>query len=344
MAERLGNELKQKIKGVDKVIGAKSFEAFLCDLDKHVDQPDASAVDHQFSNAISTFIPIMRGCNNYCTYCIVPYVRGPEQSIPLQTIVDTTKSYIDKGVKEITLLGQNVNSYRDGTTDFPALLHALHKLKGLNRIRFTTSHPKDFSESLAKTIAELPKLCKHIHLPIQSGSDRILGLMNRNYTKKDYLDKIDFMRKYCPDADITTDAMVGFSSETDEEFNDTLSLFKTVQFTTAFMFMYSKRDNTKAATMPDDVELPVKKKRLKELIDCQTDITKQQYKAMVGKTVSVLCTEKQSGRDHMWMGQDNGFKRVLVACDRDLSGTILPVMVQRSTGMTLVASIAERVA
>jgi NAD-dependent dihydropyrimidine dehydrogenase PreA subunit len=195
------------------------------------------------------------------------------------------RSLVDKGAKEVTLLGQNVNSYRDGNTDFPALLRRIHAIEGLHRIRFTTSHPKDCSEELIRTVATLPKLCKHLHLPVQSGSTRVLRLMNRRYTREQYLRLIDLIRKYIPTADITTDVMVGFPTETDADFRETVSLFASVRFTAAFMFGYSRRDNTPAAQMGDDVLPQVKQKRLRELIDLQTKITKEHYAAREGKTI-----------------------------------------------------------
>jgi len=337
MAERLGDELKKNIPGIDRVIGARSFETFLCELDRHIDTSESGALGAAQKNPVSRFVPIMRGCDNYCTYCVVPYVRGPEISLSALSITDSIKAFIDKGAKEITLLGQNVNSYRDGSTDFVALLHNIHNIPGLERIRFTTSHPKDFSEALIKTVAELPKLCKHIHLPVQSGSDRILALMNRKYTRSNYLAQIDMIRKHIDNIDITTDAMVGFSSETDDDFAQTLSLFLDVKFTTAFMFIYSKRSNTAAASMPDDVPLAKKKQRLKTLIECQTRITKESYKSMIGSTVNVLFTDRQDHGEQLWIGQDYGCKRVLAACSTPLAGTILPVTITKSSGMTLVA-------
>ncbi len=337
MAQRMGAALSERIKGIDEVIGALSFEAFLHELDSHlgIGRKDVSA-EYRTGDGVSRFVPIMRGCNNRCAYCIVPHVRGPEISLPATVIDETVRSYIEKGAREITLLGQNVNSYRDNDMDFSALLRRLHEIAGLVRIRFTTSHPKDLSEDLVKTVAELPKLCRHIHLPVQSGSSRVLAAMNRNYTRDDYLRLIDMIRTHMPDADITTDAMVGFPSETARDLRDTLSLFKQVRFTTAFMFMYSRRDNTAAAAMDNEVGTQEKKQRLKELIDCQTAITKGLYQSMIGKTISVLFTMRQETGEMLWMGQDKGCKRALVACNESLAGTILPIRTIKSSGMTLI--------
>jgi tRNA-2-methylthio-N6-dimethylallyladenosine synthase len=340
MAQRLGKALITEIPGVDRVVGAKDIMTFVSDIDAVLNvSPPARTADAEAAQ-VSVFVPIMRGCNNFCSYCVVPYVRGEEQSIPAAKVENTVRELIDKGVKEITLLGQNVNSYSDGVCDFAELLGKMHCLAGLERIRFTTSHPKDCTLKLVRTMAGLPKVCNHIHLPVQSGSSRILGLMNRNYTREAYLERIEVIKQEVPGVDITTDAMVGFPSETEDDFQETLSLFESVRFTTAFMFAYSKRDGTAAAGMIDDVAVNKKKERLAALINVQTKITKEHYASMVGKELDVLFTERQRGRENLWMGQDNGCKRVLLACDDAIAGTILHVRVNRSSGMTL---ICERI-
>ena len=340
MAQRLGKALITEIPGVDRVVGAKDIMTFVSDIDAVLNvSPPARTADAEAAQ-VSVFVPIMRGCNNFCSYCVVPYVRGEEQSIPAAQLENTVRELIDKGVKEITLLGQNVNSYSDGVCDFAELLGKMHCLARLERIRFTTSHPKDCTLKLVRTMAGLPKVCNHIHLPVQSGSSRILGLMNRNYTREAYLERIEVIKQEVPGVDITTDAMVGFPSETEDDFQETLSLFESVRFTTAFMFAYSKRDGTAAAGMIDDVAVNKKKERLAALINVQTKITKEHYASMVGKELDVLFTERQRGRENLWMGQDNGCKRVLLACDDAIAGTILHVRVNRSSGMTL---ICERI-
>ncbi len=337
MAERMGDSLRSEIRGVDQVIGATRIEHLSHDLDRYLGEL-ASQSDTAVSAApgVSMFLPIMRGCDNYCAYCVVPYVRGREHSIAKSVLLDKARRMARQGVKEITLLGQNVNSYRDGDTDFAALLRLMHDVEGIVRIRFTTSHPKDCSEKLVRTVAELPKLCSHFHLPIQSGSSRILERMNRTYTCDDYLRRVDTIRSLVADVDITTDIMVGFPAETDDDFRQTLSLVDLVRFTSAFMFAYSERDGTAAASMDGQVPQQEKKRRLEELITLQTAITKECYASMVGRTVDVLFTERQKRRDRAWMGQDAGCKRVLVRCEESLAGTILPMKIARSTGMTLI--------
>ena len=341
MAQRLGDSLKKEIPAIDRVIGAKSIENIELTLQNYLGNRISSPFLNDSRNSISDFLPVMRGCNNYCAYCIVPYVRGKEHSIPAEKILEKARKKVRNGTKEIVLLGQNVNSYNDGSYDFSDLLTQMHKIEELKRIRFTTSHPKDIGEKLINTVAELPKICKHIHLPVQSGSTNILKSMNRRYSSKDYLNKIELIKKKILNVDITTDAMVGFPGETDLDFQQTLTLFQQVHFTSAFMFAYSKRTGTKAAEMPNQVPDTIMKERLNTLISIQIDITKKHYMKMVGGTVNVLFTQKQNQKNQAWMGQDYGCKRILLDCQDDLSGRILKVHVLKSTGMTL---ITERLA
>jgi tRNA-2-methylthio-N6-dimethylallyladenosine synthase len=341
MAERLGDRLKKDIPGITEVIGAKSLDRIDVLITSVVSKQNSDKLEVAEKKPVTDFVSIMRGCNNYCAYCIVPYVRGSEMSLPEEQIIASIKRKVECGVREITLLGQNVNSYRNGNIDFPDLLRRVADIQGLERIRFTTSHPKDCSEKLIKTVAEEPKCCNHFHLPVQAGADRILKLMNRRYTSTEYRERIAMIRSYLPEADITTDILVGFPSETDDEYKATLSLVRDVRYTTAFMFAYSVREGTAAAKMEDSVPHEVKQQRLRELIAIQTDITKEIYAAMVGKKVSLLVGERQQKRDRMWMAYDYGCKRALIACDTMQSGTILDAEVIRTSGMTL---ICERIA
>jgi tRNA-2-methylthio-N6-dimethylallyladenosine synthase len=229
MAERMGESLKAKIRGIDAVVGARELEDPEAVVLKYCGNGVVSG-DHAFVvSAVSEFVPVMRGCNNYCAYCIVPFVRGPEQSIPAADLISAIEQRVGRGVKEITLLGQNVNSYDDHGLDFSELLRRVAAIPGLDRVRFTTSHPKDCTEKLIMAMAETPKLCRHIHLPVQAGSNRILTLMNRRYTREHYLSLITLIRKHLPDADITTDLLVGFPSETEDDFVATLSLVEQVR-------------------------------------------------------------------------------------------------------------------
>jgi tRNA-2-methylthio-N6-dimethylallyladenosine synthase len=339
MAQRLGEALRKQIPGIDRMIGAKEIVSFVGEIDNALPgrlQTPGNLPGNSLSSPVSAFVPVMRGCDNFCSYCVVPYVRGEECSIPYAQVETVVCDLVDKGTKEVTLLGQNVNSYADGPMDFSDLLEKIQALPGISRVRFTTSHPKDCTDKLLRTVARRPKLCRHIHLPVQSGSTRVLDRMNRNYTRETYLRLIKAIRQILPDADITTDAMVGFPSESEEDFADTLSLFKEVRFTAAFMFAYSKRNGTGAADMDDNVSEAIKKERLSRLIALQTEITKNRYAAMVGKELEVLFVEQQRGGKKLWRGQDSGCKRTLLACNENIAGTILKVRAMRSSGMTLI--------
>ena len=244
---------------------------------------------------IGGFVSIMRGCNNFCHYCIVPYTRGRERSRDIESILTEVRDLRDKGYKEVTLLGQNVNSYRLEnlgsleSLDFPALLRKVAEEAPTMRIRFTTSHPKDMSDETLRVIAEMPNVCKHIHLPVQSGSDRILKLMNRKYTREWYLDRVAAIRRIIPDCGLSTDIFVGYHSETEEDHQLSLSLMREVGYDSAFMFKYSERPGTYASKhLPDDVPEEVKIRRLNELIQLQTEMSALQNKKDEGKEFDVL--------------------------------------------------------
>ncbi len=246
-------------------------------------------------NSLRGWLPIMYGCNNFCSYCIVPYVRGRERSRKPEDIIAEAKELIASGVKEITLLGQNVNSYgntEDFKTDFSDILRMINDLEGDFRISFMTSHPKDCTEKLIRTIAECKKVSRRIHLPFQSGSDRILKLMNRRYTAKKYLDLINLAKKTIPDVTFTSDIIVGFPGETEQDFEDTLNLVRQVEFLSLFTFIYSKRQGTPAATMDDPTTDAQKKERFSRLLKLQDDMAQRVNSKMVGKTVTVLCDGK----------------------------------------------------
>ena len=340
MAQRVGDLLKKEIRGIDCVIGTKDTEAF----EQVVAQRLVGDVDYTETASpiaiagVAELVPVMRGCDNYCSYCIVPYVRGHEQSVGAQQVYSQIRELVSRGVREVMLLGQNVNSYRDGSVDFPALLAGVNAIDGLERIRFFTSHPKDCTDELIAAVAGLSKICNHFHLPVQAGSDRILGLMNRKYTRAHYEGLIEKIKRAIPDIDITTDIMVGFPGETESEFEETMELVKQTRFTQVYMFAYSKRAGTSAASMTEALSPQEKRARLTELVKVQTQITMDHYNAMVGKTCSVLVTERQNNQEALWMSQDIGCKRVLIACDRDVTGTILDVQIARSTGMNLIAT------
>lgn len=264
-------------------------------------------------NRISGFISIMRGCNNFCSYCIVPYTRGRERSRDPQSIISELKDLAEKNFKEVTLLGQNVNSYcfekEDGTrVDFPALLALVAESAPDIRIRFTTSHPKDMSDDILETIAKYKNICNHIHLPVQSGSSRILKLMNRKYTREWYMERIDAIKRIIPECGLTTDVFCGFHSETEEDHQETLSLMKEVGFDASFMFKYSERPGTYASKhLKDDISEEIKVKRLEEIINLQNQLSLESNKKTIGKTYEVLVegVSKRSREDFYGRTEQN---------------------------------------
>jgi tRNA-2-methylthio-N6-dimethylallyladenosine synthase len=308
MAERVKDELMEKwhcdlVAGPDAYLslpdlvaqaelGHKAMNIELSTTETYRDVvPQRIGLGHK----IGGFVSIMRGCNNFCHYCIVPYTRGRERSRDLESILNEVRDLKERGYKEITLLGQNVNSYQltidDGqcTIGFPQLLRRVAEEAGEMRVRFTTSHPKDMSDETLRVIAEVPNVCKHIHLPVQSGSDRILKLMNRKYTREWYLDRVAAIRRIVPDCGLSTDIFVGYHSETEEDHQMSLQLMREVGYDSAFMFKYSERPGTYASKhLPDDVPEEVKIRRLNELIALQTEISAAQNKKDEGKVFEVL--------------------------------------------------------
>lgn len=247
----------------------------------------------------SAFINVMYGCNNFCSYCIVPFVRGRERSRATSDILDEARKLLDDGVQEITLLGQNVNSYQGGGSAFAELLYQLDRM-GVPRIRFMTSHPKDLSKELAGAYQSLPHLCKQLHLPVQAGSDRILGLMNRGYTRDRYLNLVEDLRAACPEIGLTSDLIVGFPGETAEEFEETLSLVERARFDAAFTFIYSPRPGTRAASMADSTPMEEKTLRIERLIEMQGAITAEVLSHQIG-TVQTVLVDGESTRNPGWI-------------------------------------------
>ena len=288
---------------------------------------------------IGGFVSIMRGCNNFCHYCIVPYTRGRERSRDLESILREVRDLRDRGFKEITLLGQNVNSY-NAEIGFPNLLRRVAEEAPQMRIRFTTSHPKDMSDETLRVIAEMPNVCKHIHLPVQSGSDRILKLMNRKYTREWYLDRVAAIRRIIPDCGLSTDIFVGYHSETEEDHQLSLSLMREVGYDSAFMFKYSERPGTYASKhLPDDVPEEEKIRRLNELIALQTEISAQQNKKDEGKEFDVLLEAfSKRSRDQL-MGRTEQNKAVVVNKGNHHIGETVRVRITGSTSATLLGEI-----
>ena len=287
-------------------------------------------------NRISGFVSIMRGCNNFCSYCIVPYTRGRERSRPYNSILNEVQDLYNRGYKEVTLLGQNVNSYNFEGLNFAGLLENLAQAIPGIRIRFTTSHPKDMSEETIIVISKYPNLCKHIHLPVQSGSSRILKLMNRKYTREWYLERIALIRKHIPDCGISTDMFTGFHSETEEDHQETLSLMREVGYDSAFMFKYSERKGTYASkNLPDDVPEEVKLRRLQEMIDLQLELSLQSNLKDVGKSFEVLVEGYSKRSKEQLFGRTSQNKVVLFDKGDAKVGDLVTVVIERATAATL---------
>lgn len=291
-------------------------------------------------NHVSGFVSIMRGCNNFCHYCIVPYTRGRERSRDIDSILNEVRDLAAKGYKEVTLLGQNVNSYsfeKEGTTiTFPQLLRKVAKTVPGMRVRFTTSHPKDMSDETLQVIAEVPNVCKHIHLPVQSGSSRILKLMNRKYTREWYLERVAAIRRIIPDCGLSTDIFSGFHSETEEDHQLSLSLMRECQYDSAFMFKYSERPGTYASKhLPDDVPEEVKIRRLNELIELQNQLSAESNAKDVGKTFKVLVEGVSKRSKDQLFGRTEQNKVVVFDRGSYHIGDFVKVTITESSSATL---------
>lgn len=287
---------------------------------------------------IKAFVTIMYGCNNFCTYCIVPYVRGRERSREPEDIENEIKDLVAKGYKEITLLGQNVNSYGktlEGDMNFAKLLRRINNIEGLERIKFMTSHPKDLSQELIDTIAECSKICEHIHLPVQSGSSSILKKMNRHYDREQYLDLVRRIKKAIPNVALTTDIIIGFPGETEEDFEDTLSLVKEVEYDSAFTFIYSKRKGTPADEMIEQIDDKVKHERFNRLVDAINEISLKRNKDYDGKTLDVLVEGPSKNDSEKLMGRTRTGKLVNFTGCKDSIGKIVNVKITEALSFSL---------
>lgn len=290
---------------------------------------------------VSGFISIMRGCNNFCSYCIVPYTRGRERSRPSESILNELEDLRKKGYKEVTLLGQNVNSYNDKGTTFANLLEMVAKAAPDMRIRFTTSHPKDMSDEIISVVASYPNICKHIHLPVQSGSNKVLHDMNRKYTREWYLDRIRAIREAIPDCGLSTDLFTGFYNETEDDFQQTLSLMKEVGFDSSFMFKYSERPGTLASRqMPDNVEEDVKIDRLNRMIALQNELSLESNKRDIGKTFEVLVENISKRSTSQLVGRTQQNKTCVFPRGSYRPGDFVEVKVIDATSATLICDLA----
>lgn len=344
VAQQEGGRLLQNIPYVDMVIGTQAIH-LLPRLIERVERDGERVCETSMDRGeeylktilpqknfpkVKSFVTIMQGCNHFCSFCIVPYVRGRERSRPSQEIIEEINHLVQRGVKEVCLLGQNVNSYgkgRDGEIGFPELLKRVNQIEGLERIRFTTSHPMDLSDELIQTYGRLEKLCEHIHLPFQSGSDKILKAMHRGYSRASYLEKIERLREVCPSIAITSDVIVGFPGEEEKDFEDTLTLIQKVQFDDLYSFKYSPRKGTRAETFDDEVNEEIKQRRLVLLQSLQKEITLRKNQAYVGRMEEVLVEgrSKQSPQDIMGRTRTN--KIVNFRGDSELVGKLVQVRI-----------------
>lgn len=344
MAQRLGESLKERVPHVDYVLGTdRQFELPDVLLEIEGTNQVMTAFGHENLDNIepiketpySGFVTITRGCDNYCTYCIVPYVRGKEVCHSSKYIVDSVKRMVDEGVQEVSLLGQNVNSYKHNDLDFPGLLGRVANETGLNRLRFMTSHPKDLSRRLVDVMSELPQLMGHIHLPLQSGSNRVLQKMGRIYTIEHYMRIIDYIRKKMPDTAITTDLIVGFPTETEAEFEETLTAVRNIRYDGAFMFRYSVRPGTVAARYNDDVSEDDKIRRLNKLIKIQQQISYEVNQREVGRIQMGLVEGFSRRSNEIMRARTEGNKTVLFSATDIKVGSIVAVKVSQADAFTL---------
>lgn len=359
MAERLKDKILEEEKHIDLIVGPDGYRS-IPDLIEEVESGQKAvnvilSAEETYadinpvrlgSNKVTAFISIMRGCQNFCSYCVVPYTRGKERSRNPQTIIEEASNLFNQGYREVTLLGQNVNSYRwedNGLPyEFPALLEDVAKVNPLLRVRFATSHPKDLSDELLEVMASYPNICRSIHLPVQSGSSRMLQMMHRDYTREWYLERIDAIKKYLPGCSITTDIIAGFCSETEEDHQFTLEMMNRVKYDYAYMFKYSERPNTYAADKyNDDVPEETKGRRLEEIIALQQELSLASNKADIDKVLEVLI-EGTSKRDKNQLYGRTGSNKVVVFN----SGTLKPgeyahVKITGCTSATLKGEVSE---
>jgi tRNA-2-methylthio-N6-dimethylallyladenosine synthase len=356
MADRTKNVLMEEESWLDIIAGPDAYRELpkLLEVARQGDQgihtqlsleetyADITPVRLQ-SNGVSAFISIMRGCENFCTYCVVPETRGKERSRDPETIIREARELVDQGFREITLLGQNVNSYHwqteENVTGFAALMDRVASVDPLLRVRFATSHPKDLSDALLDVMAAHPNICKAIHLPVQSGSSRILKKMNRKYTREQYMERIEAIRKKLPDCSLSTDIIAGFCDETEEDHKETLSLMEWAQYDHAFMFQYSERPGTAAAKrFEDNVPRTVKERRLKEIIELQQKLSLKSNERDTNKLFEVLVEGRSKRSEQEMMGRNSQNKVVVFPANDIRAGEYVTVKVNRCTSATLIGT------
>jgi tRNA-2-methylthio-N6-dimethylallyladenosine synthase len=346
LAQQWGQKIFTRAPYLDVVFGTHNIHR-LPELIRKVEEGRSSVVETGFKSpvksldilpvpaegAVSAYVTIMQGCNNFCAYCVVPYLRGPEESRPVQNILREVEKLASCGIVEIILLGQNVNSYGrtiGGNPGFPNLLRAIGKIEGVERIRFTTSHPRDLSEDMMLCFAEVDALCAHIHLPVQSGSDDILRRMNRGYTCAEYLEKVERLRRYCPEISITSDVIVGFPGEKEIDFQATLALMEAVQFDNLFSFKYSEREGTAAVGFDGQIPEKVKGERLQRLQALQEKHTQERNRILEGCVAEVLVEGKSKNSEHDMTGRTGSGKIVNFRGTKELARKTVSVLIKKA--------------
>ncbi|HTY38124.1 MAG TPA: tRNA (N6-isopentenyl adenosine(37)-C2)-methylthiotransferase MiaB [Bacteroidota bacterium] len=352
MAERLRKDLMESESHVDLVVGPDEYRRLPELIEGALTGQRGIAVRLSRvenyddilplrTDGISAWISVMRGCDKFCTFCVVPFTRGRERSRSLESIVKEIEHLSARGFKEITLLGQNVNSYNDGTSDFADLMSAAARVDSTMRIRFTTSHPEDMSDKLIRTIAEHENICKYIHLPVQSGSDRILELMNRSYTIDHYRSVVRKIREVIEGVSLSTDIIAGFPTETDDDHRRTMDVLREIGYDGAFTFKYSPRENTKAWHMGDDISEEIKLERLNQIIDVQREISFQKNQLMIGQVEEILVEGESTKSPDDFCGRTDANKMVVFPRGRAETGQYLNVKIDRANSATLFGSILE---
>ncbi|MBS1272535.1 MAG: tRNA-2-methylthio-N(6)-dimethylallyladenosine synthase [Candidatus Marinimicrobia bacterium] len=347
MAQNLKDKILTEKPFVDFVLGPDAYRNLSNMLDQY-HKDEETLINTRLSRhevyegmfpsrkeGINAWIAITRGCDKFCTFCIVPYTRGRERSRSVESIVDEVKRVVDEGFVEITLLGQNVNSYQYENSGFPELLDAVSEVEGVRRIRYTSPHPQDIDDDLLEVMRDNPKICNHIHLPLQSGSTEVLERMNRTYTREEYLRLVDRIYEYLPDCGISTDIIVGFPGETEEQFMETVSMMRQVRFDNAFMFKYSARPYTKAIEFEDTVPDEVKSDRLQHIIDLQNEITLEKNRELIGTTAQVLVEKDSKKSDKQWMGRTDENRIVVFDKNGELPRDVVPLRIYDAQGVTL---------
>ncbi len=347
MAQRLGDKLHSMNKSIDFVVGVdqyKKLPQIIKSLYHDKTFSDDTSVNndevyHQLypihQGKYNAFVTIMRGCNNFCSYCIVPYTRGRERSRPVEDIILEIEDVVNKGFKDVTLLGQNVNSYNYDNVTFASLLYKVNQIKGLKRLRFVTSHPKDLTDDVIEAMTSSDKICEHLHLAMQSGDNDVLKRMNRGYTAEHYLGIVNKLRKAMPEIAITTDIIAGFPGETEEQFQHTYDLMKKIEFDYAFTFKYSPRTGTKAAMFEDQIPEDIRLKRLQKLIKLQEGITLKKYQDQIGKIKEIYVEKVSKKSDAEISGKSRDFKITVFPGSKDLIGSFVKVKIVDATGWTL---------